>query len=115
MMPGATPPIRRTMLAVVPATPQAAPGPDLAPTPTPAPAPRSCIQLGLCQFRDPPCLGCPSRHYVRPTAPPAIDPEADEGLGWAILQGCMLAAMLAFAFIGARVLAGMAWAWLGLP
>ena len=94
---------------------------------------RTCRALGLCQARSPACLDCPAKPeptvglaandsaqadpYTLPSAGRQIDPEADDNLGVVIAAATAvcIGAIAVLAIIGGGVLAGMTWAWLGLP
>ena len=96
---------------------------------------RTCRALGLCQARTPARLDCPAKpeptaglaandgaqaaQYTLPRAShqidPQIDPEADDNLGVVIAATAVCIGGGVLAIIGSGVLAGMAWAWLGLP
>lgn len=93
---------------------------------------RTCRALGLCQARTPACLDCPAKPeptaglaandntqadpYPLPGAGHQIDPESDDNLGLVIAATAVcVGAIAVLAIIGGGVLAGMAWAWLGLP
>jgi hypothetical protein len=74
---------------------------------------RTCRELGLCQWRDPACLDCQSRHYVPPNpgdgAAAPIDPEADAGLGRALLRGLAWTLAVGCVLFTAGQALGYAW------